>query len=129
MLRRRADWIPPPIPAGGGVKVKVLEAMANGLGVVTTEVGAEGIPFTSGEHGFIARSDEEFVAQVLALLEDPELLREISLAAQQFVFEHFSAQAVYRDLDAVLAQPTREAVQQFGQEPQTTGKLVPAEAP
>jgi len=74
-----ADIVVVPLRAGGGTKLKVLEAMAAGRAVVTTPVGAEGILARDGIELEIATSADEFTARVVALMRDPE--RRFRLAA------------------------------------------------
>ncbi|MBI1319458.1 MAG: glycosyltransferase [Candidatus Hydrogenedens sp.] len=90
-----------PIPAGGGVKIKVLEAMAHGVPVVTTPVGAEGTPLENGVHGAIVDDNDAFTDAVLKLLGDASLLERCSLAAQQCVREELSPKKVYEAFDAL----------------------------
>lgn len=61
-----------PLRAGGGTRLKILEAMALGRPIVTTTVGCEGLAVKNGEHLFIADTPELFADHVLALLKDKE---------------------------------------------------------
>ena len=60
----RADILLAPIRVGGGTKYKIIESMASGLPVVTTNVGAQGIDTGRGDVMWIAQNDEEMVARV-----------------------------------------------------------------
>mgnify|MGYP001614688018 CR=1 FL=1 len=62
-----------PLHAGGGMRVKILEALARGLPVISTRLGAEGIAARDGEEILLADGAEEFAAAVLRLLRDPAL--------------------------------------------------------
>ncbi len=55
---------------GSGMKIKVMEAMAYGVPVVTTGEGVEGLEVVSGEHALVAEDDDTIAAHVCALLED-----------------------------------------------------------
>ncbi len=60
-----------PLTQGGGIKIKILEAMARGIPVVTTSIGAEGIFSAGDDVALMAEADEGFAAAVLAALDDP----------------------------------------------------------
>lgn len=77
-----------PLTAGSGVKVKVLEAMALGIPVVTTPHGAEGL----GARGGVAveTDDGRLAAAVVALCEDRQARRAAGAAARQTFIEHHS---------------------------------------
>jgi glycosyltransferase involved in cell wall biosynthesis len=60
-----------PIRQGAGVKVKTLECMAAGVAVVTTAVGAEGIPATHGVHFLIGETQEDLAKLTIQLLLRP----------------------------------------------------------
>lgn len=79
-----------PIWSGSGLRIKTLEAMAKGKVVVTTEIGAEGIAATHGEHWFIAKNEREFAAYIIELMQSPGLINEISTRAKEFVNTHYS---------------------------------------
>lgn len=56
-----------PITIGSGIRMKILEAMSNGIPFVSTSIGAEGIPVVNGEHCFIADNSEDFVNDIIKL--------------------------------------------------------------
>jgi polysaccharide biosynthesis protein PslH len=72
-----------PLLAGGGTRLKILEAAACGVPVVSTRVGAEGLEFASGSEILIARSAEEFAGAVAGLLADPRARRSQADAARR----------------------------------------------
>lgn len=78
-----------PILSGGGSRLKILEAMAMQVPVVSTSVGAEGVPYRSGEHLLLADTEESFAEAVLRLLEDAELRQRLSTAARLFVESNY----------------------------------------
>lgn len=59
-----------PMRMGGGVRLKVLQAMAMGCALVSTPMGAEGIDVQAGKDVVVARSAEAFAQETLALLAD-----------------------------------------------------------
>jgi glycosyltransferase involved in cell wall biosynthesis len=83
-----------PLFSGSGIKVKVLEGMALGRVVITTPIGAEGIPATHREHLLIATNPAEFRDAVKFCMENPERVSQISKAARQFIKDHFDSRAI-----------------------------------
>ncbi len=79
-----------PVVNGSGMKVKVLEAMAYGVPVVTTTEGIEGIAAADGVHAFLSDDDHVFADKVLELLREKEARQEIQLAARRLVEELYS---------------------------------------
>lgn len=61
-----------PLRIGGGTRLKILEAMAHGLPVISTSIGAEGIRVTNKEHLLLANSPVEFLESLRMLAENPE---------------------------------------------------------
>lgn len=59
-----------PLEAGTGTRLKILEAAASGIPVVTTRLGLAGLDFTPGEEVVLAETDEEFVSALLRLWDD-----------------------------------------------------------
>jgi glycosyltransferase involved in cell wall biosynthesis/GT2 family glycosyltransferase len=66
----RAAMVAAPLSRGGGMRVKVLEALAAGKAVVASPLAAEGIGVRDGEQVVLAETDEEFAAAILGLLAD-----------------------------------------------------------
>ncbi len=83
-----------PLRYGAGVKGKVVEAIYNGLPIVTTSVGAEGI---EGVEDVLCVVDdaEEFAKNVVRLYRDKEELKAMANKTQEYIREHFSVDAVW----------------------------------
>ncbi|WP_435011775.1 glycosyltransferase (plasmid) [Tundrisphaera lichenicola] len=93
-----------PLRYGAGMKGKVTEAMASGMAVVTTTVGAQGLGAVSGQHLAIADDAGEFARQVVGLLGDPNRAREMGQAARELVGSICSPQAAGERLEEMLAE-------------------------
>lgn len=78
-----------PLRAGGGTRLKILEAMALGRPVVATTIGCEGLDVTDGVNIMIADRPEEFAAKTLRLLDDAELYQMIAQNARRLVEEQY----------------------------------------
>jgi sugar transferase (PEP-CTERM/EpsH1 system associated) len=78
-----------PIRIGGGTRLKIYEAMAMAKPIISTTIGAEGLPVEHGRHLLIADSPEDFAAQVTKILCDPDLATSLALNSQRLVQEHF----------------------------------------
>ncbi len=74
-----------PLLAGGGTRLKILEAAACGVPVVSTPVGAEGLDLDPGSEISIGSGPAAFAEQILRLLEDPETRRRQAAAARRKV--------------------------------------------
>ena len=70
-----------PLHQGGGSRLKVLEAMALGVPVLSTTKGVEGLDLEPGRHCLVADDPETFAAQLERLLDDPALGRRLAAAA------------------------------------------------
>jgi glycosyltransferase involved in cell wall biosynthesis len=74
-----------PLRAGGGTRLKILEAMALGRPVVSTSIGCEGLEVVDGEHLLIADHPEQFAEKTVRLLTDRQLYQHISTNGRQLV--------------------------------------------
>lgn len=95
------DVVVAPIRYGGGIKIKVLEAMACGKAVVTTSVGAEGITAANGEAFLVADGPADFAEAVVALLSDKDRRAALGDQARQVIERRFSWQRLCDDLDVI----------------------------
>jgi glycosyltransferase involved in cell wall biosynthesis len=96
-----ADLYVIPLRMGGGTRFKLLEAMAAATPVVSTAVGAEGVPVRSEREVLLADTPVEFAAAVLRLMNDPALGRRLTAAAHRLVTEQFDWRVVLGDLEQV----------------------------
>lgn len=91
-----------PHHGGSGIQNKVLEAMASGCAVVTTQTGLQGIDAVHGIHCLIAANDHEAAQHVSTLLSDPELRSSLARAARRLMEETHSWTHVEQQIDSVL---------------------------
>ncbi len=96
-----------PILSGGGMRIKILEAMAAGKAVVTTTIGAEGIDVTDGVNAIVADDADAFAAAIESLLRDPERARAMGEAGRELVATRYSADALTRGLLAFYEELTQ----------------------
>lgn len=78
-----------PLFSGSGIKIKVLEGMALARTVITTSIGAEGIPAENGKHLLIADTASAFEKHINWCFENPAQAAEIGKAAREFIRQHF----------------------------------------
>jgi glycosyltransferase involved in cell wall biosynthesis len=100
-----------PLRIGGGTRLKIFEAMSMGKAVVSTTVGAEGLPVTNGTHLALADSPQLFAETVLGLLRNVEQRRALEAAAHALVLERYDWSAVAGDLEEALVRFARAATQ------------------
>jgi glycosyltransferase involved in cell wall biosynthesis len=92
-----------PLRIGGGTRLKIYEAMAAKIPVVSTSVGAEGLDIRNGENIAIADSPQEFAARCLALLDDSCARRRMAANAWEMVAACYSWEVVSRKFEQLLA--------------------------
>jgi glycosyltransferase involved in cell wall biosynthesis len=74
-----------PLRIGSGTRIKIFEAMAMGMPVVSTSVGAEGLAVEDGAHILLADTPEEFAERTVSLLTRPRWADRIGRAARALV--------------------------------------------
>jgi len=92
-----------PLHAGGGMRVKILDAWAQGLPVVSTTIGAEGLIYQSGENILIADTPEAFANAVISVLQDADLAQRLAAAGRANVAQHYDWQQIYPAWDSIYA--------------------------
>jgi sugar transferase (PEP-CTERM/EpsH1 system associated) len=90
-ISRSAAYVVP-IRIGGGTRLKIYEAMAMGKPVISTTIGAEGLPVRDGEELLIADEPAEFAHAVVQVLRNAQLANRLAERARAVVCEEFGWQ-------------------------------------
>ncbi|HUN07083.1 MAG TPA: glycosyltransferase [Aggregatilineales bacterium] len=93
-----------PLKAGGGMRVKILNALAQGIPMVTTTVGCEGIAVTPDKDILIADEPAAFAEASLRLLTDADLNQRISQNGRDMVMRRYDYREAVKPLDDVYAE-------------------------
>ena len=78
-----------PLRVGGGTRLKILEAMAMGVPVISTTIGAEGIAVTDGHNILLADSAKQMLAALDRIVSQPGLHRDLAEAGRRLVSENY----------------------------------------
>jgi polysaccharide biosynthesis protein PslH len=92
-----------PLRAGGGMRVKILNALGQGLPIVSTTLGCEGIAVQTGVHLLIADSPQDFAGAVIRVLEDRELANELGRSGRQLIESTYDYRIACRSLEEVYS--------------------------
>lgn len=104
-----AEAVVVPLAIGGGTRLKIFEALAMGKAVVSTTIGAEGLPLVKGRHILIADSAPAMARQVIGLLRNPKRRRALAEAGRKLVQQHFSWSQIARDFAAQVEEVCHHA--------------------
>ena len=96
-----------PLRIGGGTRLKIFEAMAMAKAVVSTTIGAEGLPVTHDRDICLADDPQAFARGIVRLLRDVPRRRAMEQSARQLVVERHDWAAVARDLALSLERTAR----------------------
>ncbi len=88
-----------PLLKGAGTKVKLQEALAYGLPIVTTQVGASGLKLENDINAYITDYPKVFASKILALLDNEQLCQRLSAAASLTFQKHYAKEQIYGKLD------------------------------
>lgn len=91
-----------PLRIGGGTRLKIFEAMSMSRAVVSTTIGAEGLPVTPGRDIVIADDPDRFAKAVIHLIRDVDARRRIEAAARQVVVDRYDWATVARHFERAL---------------------------
>ena len=89
-----------PLRVGGGTRIKIFEGMATGIPVVSTRIGAEGLPVTTGENILLADTPADFAARIAELFAQPQHAARIGAGGRKLVQEKFGWDAVNKIFEA-----------------------------
>jgi glycosyltransferase involved in cell wall biosynthesis len=101
-----------PLRVGGGMRVKVVEALAHGKAVVASPRALEGLSLTDGVEAAVADIDDEFVTRIVSLLESPEARGAMARNARKWACDNLGDErwvAEYEALYDGLRPPGRQA--------------------
>jgi polysaccharide biosynthesis protein PslH len=93
-----------PLLSGSGTRLKIIESWAAGTAVVSTSIGAEGLPARHGQNILLADSPESFASAVTLLLESPMQRRRIGHAGREQYERELTWNAAWSALDRQFAQ-------------------------
>jgi glycosyltransferase involved in cell wall biosynthesis len=104
----RAHAVVVPILTGAGMRVKIVDAMANGRAVVSTSLGWEGLPHVQPDrHLLVADQPPEFAAATVRLLREPALRGTLATAARELAERHYD----WRGLGDMQELALRDAIE------------------
>ena len=86
-----------PLQSGSGIRIKILEAFAMGIAVISTELGIRGIDVDDRKEYYRAESPSEWI-EALRALQDPQERERIGRNAQQFMEESYSNSKIVQPL-------------------------------
>jgi glycosyltransferase involved in cell wall biosynthesis len=95
-----ADAVVVPVRAGGGTRIKILEAFSFERPVVSTSIGMEGIAARDEEHALIGDTPEKFAEQCLRLMADREFGARLAANGRKLAEDHYSMEALARTMAA-----------------------------
>ena len=98
----RATAVVAPLRSGGGTRLKILEALASGRAVVSTDVGCEGLDLEDGAQLLVADGAEAFAAATLRLLDDAALRERLAASGREQAKRRYDWRVLGNRLEAVL---------------------------
>ncbi len=96
-----------PLRIGGGTRLKIFEAMSMAKAVVSTTIGAEGLPVNTGHNIVIADEPAAFAQAVVELIRNPDARRRMELEARRLVVNRYDWSAVAGDFEDALGRLCR----------------------
>lgn len=105
---RKSTVLVTPIKGPGGTRLKILEAMASALPVVTTTVGAEGLGVKNGREALISDNLDGLVASAVEVLKNSDMARKLGESGRRFVEQNYTWDVSAEKLDRIY----REIVQE-----------------
>ena len=97
-----------PIKGPGGTRLKILEAMASALPVVTTSVGAEGLNVVNGKHALISDNMDRLAELAAEVIRDKKMAKKLGDSAREFVIENYRWQISADRLDNIYKEAVKK---------------------
>jgi polysaccharide biosynthesis protein PslH len=99
-----------PLLSGGGVRIKIFQAMAMGKTVITTSIGLEGIEAEPGHDVFVADTPESFAGKIIEIVSKPEKIASTGVSARKLISEKYNRANLIADLLKCYGQLLNENV-------------------
>lgn len=96
-----------PLRVGSGIRVKIIVALAQGVPVISTAIGSEGMPLADGQEIMMRDRAPEFAAAAVEVARDPELWRRLTVAGKEAISRHYSPESVRQRRNEIYAALTR----------------------
>ena len=103
---RKASVLVAPIKGPGGTRLKILEAMASALPVVTTSVGAEGLGVSDGKEALIGDNMKDLAEAAVSILKNVDMARSLGERGRSFVEENYTWDNSAQKLDKIYKEVT-----------------------
>jgi glycosyltransferase involved in cell wall biosynthesis len=103
----QADAVVVPLRAGGGTRIKVLEAFSFKRPVVSTTLGVEGLEVDNEKHILIADHPQHFAEQCCRLMEDKQLSTTLTTNAFACLVAHYTKEAMQQTLSRIMSGTSR----------------------
>lgn len=97
-----------PIKGPGGTRLKILEAMASGMPIATTSVGAEGLEVSNGKHVLISDNMDQLAELAVKIIKDKQLAQRLGENARKFVIKKYSWQISADTLDRIYKETVKK---------------------
>jgi glycosyltransferase involved in cell wall biosynthesis len=101
-LYRQSRVVCCPIFAGGGTRVKIIEAAAYGKPIVSSRIGVEGINLKDGQEFIQCNSPKEFAEACLYLLKDDHLYKQIGARARSVAIQHYDRANIVNKITQII---------------------------
>jgi glycosyltransferase involved in cell wall biosynthesis len=87
-----------PLLSGSGLRIKLVEGLAYGKPIITTKIGAEGIPYVNQHHMLVADHPHEFAKAISHLIKDPDFKKKLQSNARLLAEEKFDYKKIAQEL-------------------------------
>lgn len=87
-----------PLLAGSGIRVKIIESMVYSKCIVSTTIGAEGVPYTHDKNIIIADTVNDFAEAIIQLMNNPDKIKQIQKEARWLAEQNYDKEKVYLPL-------------------------------
>ena len=96
----KAEILIVPLRVGGGMRIKILEALAMKKAVISTSIGCEGIDVKHGEDVLVADSEEEFIKSISLLIENRDYRQRLGIQGCNTIQKKYSWEAIAKSIES-----------------------------